>query len=130
MTTKKTLEKFGRFHDWYIDMIATGKEGNGDTPNTLTLGLYDQNHRALLTFQGVTRASIVDGGMLNIVNAIEVLQPNDDAYPTAMAMLKRSAYFGKRRAEHVVYIFSTVGMETAIEFDKLNIESTRVSNCT
>ncbi|SMG54996.1 hypothetical protein [Paraburkholderia susongensis] len=123
MTIANTLEQFGSFHDWYIDMLATSKEGNASTPNTLTLGLHDQNRRAILTFRGVTRASIVDGGLLNIVNAIEVLKPDNEAYPTAMAMLKKSAHFGKHHTEYVVYVFSTVGLEIAVEFDELSVES-------
>ncbi len=124
MTTIDELEKFGGFHDWYIDIIATGKEEGASTPNTLTLALYDQNRRATVTFRGVTRATIDGGGLLNIVNAIEVLEPDSEAYPAAIEMLKKSAHFGARRGAHIAYVFSTVGAEIAIEFDSIRIEAT------
>lgn len=124
MTNTDALEQFGSFHDWYIDVIATSKEGGTSTPNALTLGLYDQKRRATVTFHGVTRASIVDGGLLNIVNSIEVLKPGDEAYPAAVEMLKKSAHFGKRYADNIAYVFSTVGAEIAVEFDSIKIETT------
>jgi hypothetical protein len=123
MTITDALEQFGDFHDWYLDAIATSKDGGANTPNALTLGLYDQSRRATITFRGVTRASIIDGGLLNIVNSIEMLKPGNEAYPTAMAILEKSAHFGKRRADHVAYVFATVGAEIAIEFDTLEINA-------
>ncbi|MBC8724893.1 hypothetical protein OKW38_004714 [Paraburkholderia sp. MM5496-R1] len=123
MTITDALEQFGGFHDWYLDAIATSKEGGADTPNVLTLGLYDESRRATVTFLGVTRASIVDGGLLNIVNSIEVLKPGDEAYAAAIEVLKKSAHFGKRRADHIAYVFSTVGAEIAVEFETLEIDT-------
>ncbi|SEI55437.1 hypothetical protein [Paraburkholderia diazotrophica] len=122
MTITDALEQFGGFHDWYLDVIATSKEGGANTPNTLILGLCDQSRRATVTFCGVTRASIVDGGLLNIVNSIEVLTVGNAAYPAAIAMLKKSAHFGTHSANHIAYLFSTVGAEIAVEFDSLKIE--------
>jgi hypothetical protein len=124
MTFVQALKQFDHFHDWYLDVIATSKEGGANTPNTLTLGLYDQKRRATVTFCGVTRASIVDGGLLNIVSAIEILRPVHIAYPTAMEQLSQSAHFGKHRASQIAYVFSTIGAEIAVEFDSLKIEST------
>jgi hypothetical protein len=66
---------------------------------------------------------MTDGGLLNIVNAIEVLEPDSETYPLAMRMLQKSAHFGKRRADHVAYV-STVGVEIAVEFDSPGVEST------
>ncbi|MEM5367848.1 hypothetical protein V4C53_17645 [Paraburkholderia azotifigens] len=123
MTIKNSLDQFGGFHDWYLDVIATAMEDGASTPNTLKLGLYNQSRRATVCFCGVTRASIVDGGLLNIVNSIEELTPDNAAYAAAMEMLKKSAHFGKRRAEHIAYLFSTVGAEIAVEFDSLEIET-------
>lgn len=124
MTITDTLKQFGHFHDWYIDIVATEKEGGASTPNTLTLGLHDGTRRATVTFRGVTRASIEDGGLLNIVNSIETLKPGHDAYPNALRMLNKSAHFGNRRGEYVAYVFSTVGAEIAVEFDSIKIEVT------
>jgi len=124
MTPTDALKQFDRFHDWYLDVIATSKDGGAKTPNTLTLGLYDQDQRATVTFCGVTRASFIDGGLLNIVNAIELLQPDNAAYPAAMQLLKNSPHFGKRHGNHIAYVFSTIGAEIAIEFDSIEIEST------
>jgi len=121
MTITDALERFGNFHDWYLEAIATSKEGSANTPNALTLRLYDQSRRATVTFFGVTRASIIDGGLLNIVNSIEVLKPGDEAYSAAIQVLKKSAHFGKRRADHIAYVFSTVGAEIAVEFETLDI---------
>ncbi|WNC91525.1 hypothetical protein RI103_09330 [Paraburkholderia sp. FT54] len=123
MTIADELEKFGNFHDWYIDIIATSKEGGGSTPNTLTLALYDQTRRATVTFCGVTRAAIEGGGLLNIVNAIEVLEQDNEAYAVAISMLERSAHFGRHHGDHIAYVFSTVGAEIAVEFDSLRIET-------
>ncbi|MCC8395144.1 hypothetical protein LJ656_21380 [Paraburkholderia sp. MMS20-SJTR3] len=123
MRIPDTLQKFGYFHDWYLDEISTGRENGASTPNALELGLYDQNRRATITFKGVTRASITDGGLLNIVNSIEVLKPGDDAYCAALEMLKKSAHFGGRYANHIAYVFSTVGIEIAVEFDSITVEA-------
>jgi len=118
----QTLEKFNHFHDWYLDTIAIQGEADPEVPDTVTLGLFDQHRRATIVFRGVTRVGIENGGLLNIVNAIETVSPGSEPYEQAQALLARSAH-DQRRAEHVVYLFSTVGAEIAVEFDSSRVEA-------
>ncbi|WP_321800712.1 hypothetical protein [Caballeronia sp. J97] len=91
-------------------------------PDTLVLGLFDYERvTATLTFGGVTRLGIEPGGVLNIVNSIEVVEPDSEAFQQAQTLLAKSAH-DTRRAIHTVYLYSTVGAEIAIEFDSLRIE--------
>jgi hypothetical protein len=119
----EALQQFAHFHDWYIDIIATQGDVDPKLPDTLVLSLFNQQRRATITFRGVTRAGIENGGLLNIVNAIETVEPGSDAYHRAQVLLERSAH-GPRRAAHVAYVFSSVGAEIAVEFDSLRVEST------
>lgn len=118
----QTLEKFNHFHDWYLDTIAIQGKADPKVPDTVTLGLFDQHRRATIVFRRVTRVGIENGGLLNIVNAIETVSPGSEPYKRAQALLALSAH-DHQRAEHVVYLFSTVGAEIAVEFDSLHIES-------
>jgi hypothetical protein len=122
VTITEALERFGCFHDWYLDIISTRNDVDPRVPDTFILGLFDRERRATITFRGVTRVGIENGGLLNIVNAIETVRPGSEPYKRAMALLERSAH-GERRAEYVAYLFSTVGAEIAVEFDSLRIES-------
>ncbi|EDT41867.1 hypothetical protein [Burkholderia ambifaria] len=115
------FDPFGNFHDWYIDGISTeGSVGLG-VPDTFILSAHDGRSRARLTFEGVTRLGFEAGGLLNIVNALEVVLPGTEAYAKADALLSRSAH-GERHGQHVVYLYSTLGVELAVEFDRLRID--------
>lgn len=116
------LKKFVYFHDWYIDIIATRNEADPEVPDTFILGLFDKGRRATITFRGVTRVSFENGGLLNIVYAIELLEPDSEPYKRATALLERSAH-GKQRAANVAYVFATAGAEIAVEFDSIRIEA-------
>jgi hypothetical protein len=84
--------------------------------------LFQVADSSLPQLRGVTRVGIENGGLLNIVNAIETVSPGSEPYKRSQALLARSAH-DHRRAEYVIYLFSTVGAEIAIEFDSLRVES-------
>lgn len=121
-TVAEILEAFHHFHDWYLDTIAIKGETDPKVPDLLILGLFDQQRRATLTFRGVTRVGIENGGVLNIVNAIETVPPGSGLYAQAQALLARSAH-DHRRAGLIAYLFSTIGAEIAVEFDSLDVET-------
>ncbi|MFP4894976.1 hypothetical protein [Paraburkholderia sp. EG304] len=121
-TISDALKGFDHFHDWYLDTIAIHGEVNPKVPDTFVLGLFDRERRVTITFRGVTRIGIENGGLLNIVNAIETLKPDSDQYERAEVLLRRSAH-GPTRAGHLAYVHSSVGAEIAVEFDSMTIES-------
>ncbi|MFM0324569.1 hypothetical protein [Caballeronia glebae] len=116
------LSAYGHFHDWYLETIVVRGMINRRIPDTLVLGLFDYEREVRLTFNGVTRLGIESGGALNIVNAIEIVDPDSQAFQQAQSLLAKSAH-DKRRGIHTAYLYSTVGAEIAIEFDSLTIES-------
>ncbi|CAM2170817.1 hypothetical protein PSAC2689_10383 [Paraburkholderia sacchari] len=61
-TISEALENFGHFRDWYLNIIATKGEVNPKVPDTFIVGLFDQERRATITFCGVTRIGIENGG--------------------------------------------------------------------
>ncbi|WP_134044777.1 hypothetical protein [Paraburkholderia caballeronis] len=122
MTIAETLQRFGCFHDWRLDTMATQCNAARDIPDTFMIGLFHGEKRATIKFLGVTRVGIENGGLLNIVNAIEVIGPGSESYTRVQELLRGSAH-GSRRAANVVCVFATVGAEVAIEFDSLHIES-------
>jgi hypothetical protein len=116
------LDAHGHFHDWYLETITIRGNVNPRIPDTLILGIFESERSAKLTFRGVTRLGIEDGGLLNIVNAIEMIDADSPAYQQAQRVLAKSAH-DERRAIHTAYLYSTVGAEIAVEFDSLHIET-------
>ncbi|MDR5754292.1 MULTISPECIES: hypothetical protein [unclassified Caballeronia] len=118
------LSEHGHFHDWYLEAIIIRGTANRRVPDTLVLGLFESEREATITFSGVTRLGIEDGGALNIVNAIEVVESNSQAFQQAQSLLAKSAH-DKRKGNYTVYLYSTVGAEIAVEFDSMNIDLKR-----
>ena len=116
------LNAHGHFHDWYLETITIRGNVNPRIPDTLILGIFDSERSAKLTFSGVTRLGIEDGGLLNIVNAIEIVEADSPAFQQAQRVLAKSAH-DERSAVHTAYLYSTVGAEIAVEFDSLHIET-------
>ena len=120
-TISEILDRFDNLHDWYVDGISTESEGGSSIPDTFILRAHDGQRRATVTFEGVTRLGFEAGGLLNIVNSLEAVRPGTEAYAKAEALLSRSAH-GERRAQYVAYLYSTLGVELAVEFDRLRID--------
>lgn len=121
MTTAESLERFGHFHDWYLDTVAVGPNHE---PRALTLGLYVDDRRAIVTFDGATCVYLESWGLLNIVYAIQLLQPHDKDYTRARNALAKGERLSDRSGGQLAYMYSTLGAEMAVEFDSLRIEST------
>jgi hypothetical protein len=121
MTITESLEKFGHFHDWYLDIVATGPNRE---PRTLTLGLYLDDKRATVTFEGVTCVHLENWGLLNIVYAIRLLRPDDEGYIRARDILAKTERLSDLNGANVAYMYATLGAEIAVEFGSLRIEST------
>ena len=120
MTITESLEQFGHFHDWYLDIIAVGPNHE---PRTLTLGLYLDDKRAAVTFEGVTCVCLENWGLLNIVYAIRILQPDDEGYTRARNVLAKGERLCDQSGAHLAYMYSTLGAEIVVEFTSLRIES-------
>jgi hypothetical protein len=118
MTITESLEQFGHFHDWYLDIVAVGPNHE---PRTLTLGLYLDDKRATVTFEGVTCVRLENWGLLNIVYAIRLLRPDDEGCTLARNVLTKGERLGDRSGAHLAYIYSTLGAEIAVEFDSIRI---------
>lgn len=118
------LSEHGHFHDWYLEAIIIRGVTNPRVPDTLILGLFEGEREATITFRGVSRLGIEAGGALNIVNSMEAIEPNSEAFQQVKSLLAKSAH-DTRRGKHTVYLYSTVGAEIAVEFDSLNIEMRR-----
>jgi hypothetical protein len=116
--TAATLDKWGHFHDWYLDIVAVGPNVE---PRTLTLGLYLGNRRATVTFEGVTCFHLNGFGLLNIVYSLRVTNPSDEDYSRVMAQLTKGERLADRRGAGVAYMYSSLGAELAVEFDSLRI---------
>jgi len=116
-----TLKAFDYFHDWYVDSIALQGNDASKCPDTLTLGFSLGQRRVSVTFEGMTRLGIENGGTVNIVLSMEEAQPDTEVDAFAQRLLKQSLR-GKRTAEHVVYLHPTAGFAIAVEFDALAIE--------
>ncbi|KXU87329.1 hypothetical protein CR51_35445 [Caballeronia megalochromosomata] len=112
---------YGNFHDWLLERIIVRGSENRRHPDTLILGLFDdQEGFVSATFNGMTRLGIEGGGALNIVNCLEIVEPDADAFDLAQTLLSKSAH-GERRGRYVAYLYSTVGAEIAVEFDEVTI---------
>jgi hypothetical protein len=120
MTIAESLDQFGHFHDWYLDTVAVGPNHE---PRTLTLGLYLNDKRATVTFEGVTCVCLENWGLLNIVYAIQLLQPDDERYTWARNVLAKGERLSDRNGAHLAYMYSTLGAEIVVEFTSLRIES-------
>ncbi|WP_143746411.1 hypothetical protein [Caballeronia catudaia] len=116
-----TLKTFDYFHDWYVDSIALQGNDASTCPDTLTLGLCLASRRVSITFAGMTRLGIENGGTVNIVLSMEEARPNTEVNAIAQLLLKQSLR-GKRTAQHVVYLHPTAGFAIAVEFDALAIQ--------
>lgn len=120
MTITESLEPFRHFHDWYLDTVAVGPNHE---PRTLALGLYLDDKRATVTFEGVTCVCLENWGLLNIVYAIQLLQPDDKDYTRARNVLAKGERLSDRSGANLAYMYSTLGAEIVVEFASLRIES-------
>ncbi|SOE70915.1 hypothetical protein SAMN05446635_3920 [Burkholderia sp. OK233] len=118
MKITETLEQFGHFHDWYLDIVAVGPNSE---PRTLSLGLYRDNERATVTFEGVTCFRLEGMGLLNIVFKIVLPQHGSEDHLIALTALANEERLSDRKASQVAYVYSTLGAELVIEFDSLSI---------
>jgi hypothetical protein len=118
MTNTEAPERFGHFHDWYLDIVATGPNSE---PRTLTLGLYRGSERATVTFEGVTCFWLEGMGLLNIVFKIVLPQRGSEDHSIALKALAKGERLSDRRASQVAYLYSTLGAELAVDFDSLSI---------
>lgn len=117
--TDNVLASWNYFHDWSLDSVAIGPNVE---PRTLTLGLYLGDRRAVVTFEGVTCVSVERLGLLNIVYGIYIVRPDDTKYARASAALERGERLTHRRAALLVFVYSTLGAELAIECDSLAVQ--------
>ena len=111
---------YGNFHDWFLETIIVRGSTNPRRPDTLVLGLFDDQTCVSVTFDGMSRAGFKGGGALNIVNCLEIVEPNTDGFALAQSLLSESAH-GKHSGRYVAYLYSTVGAEIAVEFDSVTI---------
>jgi hypothetical protein len=123
MTDEATLEDWGHFHDWYLDVVAVGPN---EEPRTLTLGLYLGSQRATVTFEGATCFHLDGLGLLNIVYSLRLTNPSDKDYSRVMAQLSKGERLSDRRGASIAYMYSSLGAELAIEFDSLKVVSADV----
>lgn len=115
-----TLHAYDYFHDWYVDRVVLQNESDLTCPDTLILGLKLGTRRATVTFRGMTRLGVENGGTVNIVLSLERAQPNTQLESLAQNLLKCSLP-AKRTAQHIVYLHPTAGFAIAIEFDSILI---------
>ncbi|HEV3430533.1 MAG TPA: hypothetical protein VG320_21860 [Paraburkholderia sp.] len=116
--TDNLLASWNYFHDWSLDSVATGPNVE---PRTLTLGLYLCGRRVSVTFEGATCVCVERLGLLNIVYGIHIVQPDDTKYARVSAMLERGERLTQRRATLLVFVYSTLSAELAIECDSLAV---------
>lgn len=114
--TDNALTAWNDFHDWSLDSVTIGPNTE---PRTLTLGLYLGDRRAIVSFEGVTCVCVERLGLLNIVYGIHVVPPTDAKYAHARAVLERGERPTHRKAPLLVFVYSTLGAEIAIECDAL-----------
>ncbi|MEM5316800.1 hypothetical protein [Paraburkholderia sp. JHI869] len=117
--TNNVLAAWDHFHDWYLDSLIFGPNVE---PRTLTLGLYLGERRVAVTFEGVTCVSVERVGLLNIVYGIHVIPPTDAKYARASDVLERGERLTQRRAALLMFVYSTLGAELAIECDSLTVQ--------
>lgn len=117
--TDKVLMAWDHFHDWYLDSVALGPNVE---PGTLTLGLHRGDRRVAVTFDGVTCASVEHLGLLNIVYGIHIVPSTDARHARASAVLERGERLTERKAALLVFVFSTLGAELAIECDSVSVQ--------
>ncbi|WP_233886048.1 hypothetical protein [Paraburkholderia flagellata] len=110
------LKAFNQFHDWYLDTIHVSKESE-----TLMLGLYLQEQRALVSFIGMNRCALQDFGLQNIVYRIEVLNPGTSQYEKAQQILAKAQRWTDSQPGKIARLFSTCGAEIIVEFDSIEI---------
>jgi hypothetical protein len=115
-----TLTDRNNFHDWYLDRLALGAN---EEPRELILGLYLGDERVSVTFEGVTCFNLECFGLLNIVYSIKIIEAADKNYEAVRAALNKGERLSTRKGAKVVFMYSTLGAELAIEFDSLRIES-------
>ncbi|WP_322034203.1 hypothetical protein [Paraburkholderia sp. J76] len=116
--TDNVLTAWNHFHDWFMDSVAIGPNVE---PRTVTLGLHLGNKRTAVTFEGVTCVTVEHLGLLNIVYGIHIVPPNDTKYARVSAVLGRGERLTHRRAALLVFVYSTLGAELAIECDSLAV---------
>jgi hypothetical protein len=114
----ETLYAFDYFHDWHVDGIELRNESDATCPDVLILSLKINARRVLVTFQGMTRLGIENGGTVNIVLSMERARANTQLEALAQSLLKRSLK-GKRTAANIVYLHPTAGFSVAVEFDSM-----------
>lgn len=119
--TDELLKAWGYFHDWSLDSVTVGPNAE---PRVLTLGLYIGERRVAVTFSGVTCVSVKQFGLLNIVYGIHVIAPGDTKHARASAVLEAGERLTQRRAALLVFVYSTLGAELAIECDSLEVRET------
>jgi len=119
--TEEVLKAWGYFHDWSLDSVSVGPNAE---PRTLTLGLYIGERRVGVTFSGATCVSVKQFGLLNIVYGIHVVAPGDTKHARASAVLETGERLTHRRAALLVFVYSTLGAELAIECDSLEVRET------
>jgi hypothetical protein len=112
------LKTWGHFHDWYLDRMVIGPNAE---PRTLTLGLYRGDERAAIAFHGVTCLCVERFGLLNIVYGIHVVEPGDARHARASAALEAGERLTDRQAALLVFVYSTLGAELAIECDSFEV---------
>ncbi len=61
-------------------------------------------------------------GLLNIVYGIYVVQPTDEKYTRASTVLGRGERLTRRKAGLLVFVYSTLDAEVAIECDAVIVE--------
>lgn len=110
------LKAFNQFHDWYLDTIHVSQESE-----TLMLGLYLQERRALVSFIGMNRCALQDFGLQNIVYRIEVLNPGTPQYEKAQQILAKAQRWTDSQPGNIARLFSTCGAEIIVEFDSIEI---------
>ncbi|MGF6443616.1 hypothetical protein [Paraburkholderia youngii] len=124
--TEEILKAWGYFHDWFLDSVVIGPNTE---PRTLTLGLYLANRRAVVTFNGVTCVSVEHLGLLNIVYGIHIVAPDDAKHARASAVLEAGERLTDKKAALLVFVYSTLGAELAIECDSLRVHETDGGIC-
>lgn len=122
MTIAATLNDWNHLHDWYLDSVTIGPN---EEPRTLTLGLYLDDRRATVAFDGVTCFHLNGFGLLNIVYGLRLTSPADHDHEQVMAQLGKGERLSDRKGANVAYMYSSLGAELAVEFDSLQISPVR-----
>ncbi|NUY02926.1 hypothetical protein G5S42_25230 [Paraburkholderia sp. JPY169] len=78
----------------------------------------------MVTFNGVTCVSVEHLGLLNIVYGIHIVAPDDAKHARASAVLEAGERLTDKKAALLVFVYSTLGAELAIECDSLRVHET------